>query len=80
MDFEARKQEALNSLETRALETEKDYQKEYDKYAKLANEEYKTAQKLKAEAKKYEDKGHSYVDQARKIFFEAKAKGFKLKQ
>ena len=48
-DLEARKNEVLAGLEQRALETEKDYQKQYDKYA---NE----AKKYEEEVKKWQSK------------------------
>lgn len=55
MDFEARKQEILASLEKRALETEKDYQKAY-------NEVKEEIEKLLDTYKKVNDKFLSQID------------------
>ena len=93
-DLEARKQDVLDSLEARALETQEDYQKAYDKLdAKMKKENEEWSKKsleildkieaLQSELKRIEKQSDAIYDkdwhELKDIWDEAKKKGFKLK-
>ena len=87
MNLEERKQEILANLEVRALETEKDYQREYDNLVAVVIKLKKKAQENKEEwlrLKKEEEANLKwaavYIKDCDKLVAEAKKKGFKIKE
>lgn len=78
-DFEKRKKEILKRLEVRALETEKDYQREINDWAEQVEDRLEKVKSAEEEAKYWKDEARADAKHMEKIYKEGISKGFKLK-
>ena len=85
--FDLKERSAELDFETRALETEKDYQREYDALMELIHKEQKAAREskeewliFKAQEEKHLKYAANYIKESNELVAEAKKKGFKLKR